>query len=65
MEQSELSGEKDTGKGNRMKDKQTTFLSWDGKQKRLVQFTKINVSYFGDENEDENIFGQGELNNSP
>lgn len=43
-----------------MKDKQTTFLSWDGKQKRLVQFTKINVSYFGDENEDENIFGEEE-----
>lgn len=35
---------------------------WDNKQKRLAQF--VDISYITDD-EDENIFGQGELNNSP
>jgi len=38
-------------------NKQSTFLMWDNKQKRLAQFT--NISYIIDD-EDENIFGEGE-----
>lgn len=40
-------------------NKQSTFLMWDNKQKRLAQFT--NISYITDIiNEDENIFGERE-----